>query len=78
MTAAAGKVVVVTGGARGIGYETAAMLIRHGAKVAIGDIDEARLKEAASELRLATACLLSQGSFMAAPLSILFLRSLLQ
>jgi len=52
VTAVEGKVVVVTGGARGIGYETAAMLIRHGAKVAVGDIDEARLKEAASELHL--------------------------
>ncbi|HET7691265.1 MAG TPA: SDR family NAD(P)-dependent oxidoreductase, partial [Nocardioidaceae bacterium] len=54
MTALAGKVVVVTGGARGIGYETAAMLLRHGARVAVGDIDEARLKEAATELRLTT------------------------
>ncbi len=50
MSGIAGKVVAITGGARGIGYETAAMLLRHGAKVAIGDIDEARLKEAADEL----------------------------
>ncbi|HSV40618.1 MAG TPA: SDR family oxidoreductase [Nocardioidaceae bacterium] len=54
MSALTGKVVAITGGARGIGYETAAMLIRHGAKVAIGDIDEARLKEAASELGVTT------------------------
>lgn len=52
MSALQGKVVAVTGGARGIGYETAAMLRRHGAKVAIGDIDEVRLKEAAAELKL--------------------------
>jgi NAD(P)-dependent dehydrogenase (short-subunit alcohol dehydrogenase family) len=44
------KVVAITGGARGIGYATAVRLIADGAKVAIGDIDEARLKEAASEL----------------------------
>jgi NAD(P)-dependent dehydrogenase (short-subunit alcohol dehydrogenase family) len=54
VSAASGKVIAITGGARGIGYETAAMLLRHGAKVAIGDIDEARLKEAAGELRITT------------------------
>jgi NAD(P)-dependent dehydrogenase (short-subunit alcohol dehydrogenase family) len=36
-----GAVVVVTGGARGIGYAVARELRRCGAKVAIGDIDEA-------------------------------------
>jgi NADP-dependent 3-hydroxy acid dehydrogenase YdfG len=34
-----GKVVVITGGARGIGAATAAGLHRHGARVAIGDLD---------------------------------------
>ena len=45
-----GKVVAITGGARGIGYATAQRLIADGARVAIGDIDEQRLKEAVGEL----------------------------
>ncbi|MGW5075251.1 SDR family oxidoreductase [Rhodococcus sp. NPDC004095] len=47
-----GKVVAITGGARGIGYATATALTRLGAKVAIGDVDEAKLKESATELGL--------------------------
>lgn len=35
----AGKVVVITGGARGIGAATGARLVRDGARVAIGDLD---------------------------------------
>lgn len=45
-----GKVVVITGGARGIGFATAKRLIADGAKVAIGDVDAQALKDAVGEL----------------------------
>ena len=54
MSSLDGKVVAITGGARGIGYETAKELLGHGCKVAIGDVDEVRLKEAALELGIDT------------------------
>ncbi|MGZ5398279.1 MAG: SDR family oxidoreductase [Mycobacterium sp.] len=47
-----GKVVVVTGGARGIGLATARTLNELGAKVAIGDVDEAAVKETGADLDL--------------------------
>jgi len=39
MSAAAGTVVAITGGARGIGLATAALLVEKGANVWLGDID---------------------------------------
>lgn len=47
-----GKVIVITGGARGIGLATAAMLSRLGGKVAIGDVDEPAVKVAGTDLGL--------------------------
>jgi NADP-dependent 3-hydroxy acid dehydrogenase YdfG len=45
-----GKVVAITGGARGIGKATARALVLKGAKVAIGDLDRELAEQAATEL----------------------------
>lgn len=45
-----GRVAVITGGARGIGFATAERFLRSGAQVAIWDIDGARGKQSAKEL----------------------------
>jgi NADP-dependent 3-hydroxy acid dehydrogenase YdfG len=46
----AGKVVVITGGGRGIGAATARALVAKGAKVAIGDVDLETAERTAAEL----------------------------
>src|SRR5207244_3640729 len=48
--ALAGKVALVTGGARGIGFATAGALISRGASVVIADLDQAAVERAAAEL----------------------------
>ncbi len=45
-----GKVVAITGGARGIGKATAMALVRKGCRVAIGDLDLALAEQTAAEL----------------------------
>lgn len=45
-----GKVVAITGGARGIGKATAAALVRKGCRVAIGDLDLALAEQTAAAL----------------------------
>jgi NAD(P)-dependent dehydrogenase (short-subunit alcohol dehydrogenase family) len=46
----AGKVVAITGGARGIGKATATALVRKGCRVAIGDLDLALAEQTAAGL----------------------------
>jgi 2-hydroxycyclohexanecarboxyl-CoA dehydrogenase len=47
----AGKVALITGGASGIGLAMARSLARAGSKVALADVDAARLSGAAADLR---------------------------
>ncbi|WP_428030957.1 SDR family NAD(P)-dependent oxidoreductase [Ancylobacter sp.] len=46
----AGRVAIITGGARGIGYAAAERMLASGAAVALWDIDAARLDESAGTL----------------------------
>lgn len=50
MTSVDDKVIFITGGAHGIGAETARRLHRKGAKLVLTDLDEAQLKAVAAEL----------------------------
>jgi NADP-dependent 3-hydroxy acid dehydrogenase YdfG len=50
----AGQTVAITGGARGIGRVTALALLRHGMRVAIGDVDLAAAEQTSSELGAST------------------------
>lgn len=45
-----GRVIAITGGARGIGKATAAALVRRGARVGIGDLDRELAEATAAEL----------------------------
>ena len=46
-----GRVAIITGGARGIGFAVAQRMLKSGASVALWDIDAARLDEAATALK---------------------------
>lgn len=62
-----GKVVAITGGARGIGKATATALVRKGCRVAIGDLDIELAEKTAAELGGGTVALpldvTDRGSF---------------
>lgn len=45
-----GKLAIVTGGARGIGYAIPSLLAQHGARVVIADIDDVQGKAAATRI----------------------------
>lgn len=53
MASFTGKVIAITGGASGIGLETAKLLSSRGAKLSIADVQEGALQEAATAIRSA-------------------------
>src|SRR5690348_12084274 len=63
MKGLAGKICIIAGGATGIGRGTAIRLAEEGAKVVIGDINDAASEEAVA---LATAAAKSGGAAIAA------------
>jgi len=51
MASVKGKVIALTGGASGIGFETAKLLVARGAKVSIADVQNNLLDDAAAAIR---------------------------
>jgi len=62
--------VLVTGGARGIGRATAERLARHGARVAIGDLDAALVRSVAAEISADPAVQRAGGRVVGAELDV--------
>lgn len=48
-----GKIVAVSGGAQGIGFSTVDLLLSKGARVSVGDLDEAKLSSAEEHFQTA-------------------------
>lgn len=66
MSTLTNKVVLITGGARGIGAGTARDLVRRGAKVVLTDVDQEPLDEIAAELGDAALAVLADVTDLAA------------
>lgn len=67
-----GQTAVITGGAQGIGLAIATTFADHGARIVIGDLDEAKAKEAAATLAtdaIGVECNVSSGADIAALLA---------